>query len=177
MLGVHAFVDETKAKGLVVAAAIMDPAALPAARKVLNGLRAGGQSRIHFAKESDRRRRSICSAISDLGVSVHVYDAKAIKDQKVGRDLSLSLMVEDLVALSVSRLILEQDDSLLQADRRTLYQAVSRCGAQASMSYQHLKAKDEPMLWVPDAVAWCLARGQEWPARVESMIATRRNVS
>lgn len=50
---VHAYVDETKGRGLVVVAAIAHVRDLQPSRKALVALRLRGQERIHFKSESD----------------------------------------------------------------------------------------------------------------------------
>ena len=67
-------------------------------------------------------------------------------------------------------LVLAQDDSTLKSDRRILFEAAGKYGIRDQLTYHHLRAKQEPMLWIPDAVAWCLAKGGEWPDRVRPLI-------
>ncbi|KAF0964936.1 MULTISPECIES: hypothetical protein [Rhodococcus] len=171
----HAFVDENKTRGITVVAAIADPRAVDTARKALTALRLRGQERIHFKSERDSRRRQICSTITALDVHVRVYDATTL-DAKTGRTRCLEQLVTDLAAEGASRLVLEQDDSLVKADRATLYTATRRHGVEEKLRYQHLPARSEPMLWIPDAVAWCLARGGQWPARVAPIITTHQAI-
>jgi hypothetical protein len=37
--------------------------------------------------------------------------------------------------------------------------------------YEHLKPHEEPLLWVPDAVAWCYGNGGDWRRRVAPLVA------
>lgn len=171
----HAYVDETKAKGLVVVAAVADPRHLATARKALGDLRLKGQERIHFKSERDSRRKAICSVIVALPVQVHVYDAASLPERE-GRTMALRMLVSDLAELSATRLVIEQDDSLVKADRQTLYSATRGHQIQDRLSYEHVRAKHEPMLWIPDAVAWCLAKGGHWSGRIEPIIQARNTV-
>lgn len=52
----HVFVDETKTKDYVVAAAALPAAEVTQARKALRGLLLPRQDRVHFAKEKDAYR-------------------------------------------------------------------------------------------------------------------------
>lgn len=72
-------------------------------------------------------------------------------------------------------LVLEQDDTLLDFDRRTLYGAVRRA-RYPDLRYEQQRAAAEPLLALPDAVAWCRARGGEWRRRVEPVITGVRTV-
>lgn len=172
----HAFVDESKVRGLVVACTISDPSALVASRKAMQALRANGQRRIHFTKESDPRRRKICSAICDLDLEVRVYDTTTIRDQRQGRRSALDAVVRDLARDGGSSLVIEQDDSLVDADRATLYAAVRRHDA-ADLSYRHERPTQEPLLWVSDAVVRCYVKGGDWRRRVEPVIDSVIQVS
>lgn len=167
----HAFVDETKARGLIVAATVVRPAAVTAARKELNALRMPGQRRIHFTSESDSRRRQICSMISQLDVQVRVYDTRSISDPRAARRAALHALVGDLAQMRGQRLVIEQDDSLIQADRKNLFRSV-REHQIPELVYEHVRPNTEPMLWVSDAVAWCVAKGGHWDRRVEAIVET-----
>jgi len=166
---VQAFIDENTVRGIMVVAAVADPSALEHARRTLAGLRMKGQERIHFKSERDSRRRAICSALVTLDVQVRVYHAAGLTP-KLGRPRCLETLVGDLAELPISRLVLEQDDSTVKSDRRVLFEAAGKHGIREQLTYHHLRAKQEPMLWIPDAVAWCLAKGREWPDRVRPLI-------
>lgn len=169
------FVDESKVRGLVVACTVAEPRALSDSRKALHALRANGQRRIHFTKESDPRRRKICSAICDLELTVAVYDTTSIRDPRKGRQAALDAVVLDLSKLGATRLTIEQDDSLVAADRAYLYDAVRRHRT-PDLVYHHCRPQEEPLLWVSDAVVWCYAKGGEWRRRVEPIIGSVRSV-
>lgn len=77
----HIYVDETKAKGYLIAAVSVGPAQLAVARKGIGALRLPGQRALHMQGESDARRRQIADTIvrmSDtLGIGVLIYDVSA----------------------------------------------------------------------------------------------------
>ena len=54
-MSTHAFVDESKRRGLLVAAAVLHPRDLAPARTALRHLCLPGQSRLHFTKERPDR--------------------------------------------------------------------------------------------------------------------------
>ncbi|NED96822.1 hypothetical protein G1H11_16055 [Phytoactinopolyspora alkaliphila] len=94
--GAHVFVDEGKSKGYVLAATSTQPTSLAAARAAMRRLLLPGQDRLHFAKESDPRRRSILSAMAELDVSVILYVSPA-KSHKVGRERCLQALLDDVL--------------------------------------------------------------------------------
>jgi len=65
--GGQIFVDETKQRDYLLVAGVVLPGDLAATRAVMRGLVLGGQRRVHMAKESDPRRRSIAAAICETG--------------------------------------------------------------------------------------------------------------
>ncbi|WP_066911905.1 hypothetical protein [Millisia brevis] len=119
----HAFVDETKQDGLLLATAIGTPATFAICRKSIRALILPGQDRIHFT-----------------------------------------------AAIGAHRMVVEQDDSLLAADLRILHGA-RRAHAATAPNYAHARAAAEPLLRIPDAVAWCLAtRKPGWRARIAPIV-------
>jgi hypothetical protein len=72
-------------------------------------------------------------------------------------------------------LVVETDDSLVAQDRRLLYAASHEYGLTGGFAYRHLRRREEPCLWVPDAVAWCFARGGVWRQRLAPLIGEVHN--
>jgi len=172
----HAFVDESKQHGLLVAAAVFQPRDLAPARTALRRLCLPGQARLHFTKERDDRRRQILSTIMDLGVAIDLYDATAITNPQQARAACLRALVQDLAAAGGRRLVLEQDDSLVRSDQAVLYAAVRDNAAGDQLTYEHLPARSEPLLWVADAAAWCWSRGGPWPTRLQPITRHTRTL-
>ncbi len=172
----HAFVDESKRNGLLVAAAVVQPRDLAPARTALRRVCLPGQSRLHFTNERDDRRRQILTAILRLGVVVDLYDATGILDQRLARATCLRALVHDLVAADGQRLVLEQDDSLVRSDQAVLYAAVRDVSASGRLTYEHVPARTEPLLWVADAAAWCWSRGAPWSGRLRPIIRHNRTL-
>ncbi len=175
-MSAHAFVDESKQHGLLVAAAVFQPRDLAPARTALRRLCLPGQSRLHFTKERDERRRQILTVILGLGVVVDLYDATDIRDQQQARAACLRAVVQDLAAAGGQRLVLEQDDSLVRSDQAVLYAAVRDAAASDRLTYEHLMAGAEPLLWVADAAAWCWTRGAPWPGRLQPITRHTRTL-
>ena len=115
------------------------------------------------------------TAICELPVEALVYVSDA-KSQVQARRACLEAVVADLVGEGAARLVLELSDGDLAADRRTLFASVRKYGEDlpgtgASLRYDHLRATAEPLLWVPDAVAWAWSHGGAWGERVSSLVA------
>ncbi|WBB56109.1 hypothetical protein [Verrucosispora sp. WMMD573] len=169
-MSAHMFVDETKERGLLVAAAVVMGPDLAPARKVVRSLVLPGQRRIHFHKERDDRRRQIITAIGRVGVQAVILDASSHRSVKSGRDACLAGIVGHAAKIGATRLVLERDDSTLKADRRLLFEEVRRAGLADTLHYDHLRAHEECLLSIPDALAWCWARRGRWRAAVQRMV-------
>jgi len=162
------FIDESKSREYIVVAAVVLPADAAAYRTSINSLRMRGQRRIHFTSERPERRRMILSTLETLGVRAEVYRASSLRDREA-RAACLRAVVADVPRLGVDRIVLEQDDSIVRADRQLLYTELRRIGM-PDVTYDHERATAEPLLAIPDALAWCFARGGDWSRRAASML-------
>jgi uncharacterized protein RhaS with RHS repeats len=170
----HIYVDETKERGYVLVASTHLGSEVDAVRKDLRRLVLRGQHRIHMAKESDRRRKVIIDALVAAGVTATVYDAgRRYADDHAARTACLRAIVDDVERDEPTLLVIEQDDSLLHSERRELLELVRAAGRRDTLRYQHLRARSELMLVVPDAIAWCWAKGGEWRQRVDAMTTVK----
>ncbi len=176
MSGGHVFVDESKHRDYLLVAGVVVPSDLDAVRRTLRGLVMPGQRRLHMAKERDRRRRHIVDAIVAGGVTATVYDAGGgDRDELAAREACLRAVVVDAAVRSSPMLVLEQDDSLLWWDQQRLIEITREVGCRETLRYEHRRAREEMLLAIPDAIAWCWARGGHWRQQVEP-VTTRRAV-
>ncbi|GGF10877.1 hypothetical protein [Subtercola lobariae] len=163
------FLDESKSSDYYIVTLCVEPANANRLRKAVSGLRKSGQRRVHFVKESDSRRRHILSTLASLNLKVSVYRAGGFDDLQ-SRRLCLAAVVRDSARQSVTRITLESDLSIEKFDRHVMYEELSRLGETNAMTYVHERAASEPLLWVPDAIAWCVARGGHWKRRVDPLV-------
>ncbi len=163
----HAFADESVRRDsyLICATAIAVPN-LVSTRTALRCMRASGQRRIHFVSESDRRRRTILARMSDLETTTVIYVAHS-RNQVKSRTAIVQIMVPDLRGRGVSRLVLDSRDGQDNHDRSAIYHSL-RIGRGPHFSYAHQRSAEEPLLWIPDAIAWAWGRGGEWRKRVQA---------
>jgi len=173
----HVFVDETKHRGYLIVASVIPPGELDASRKVVRGLVLPGQRRLHMKAESDPRRRTITSAIVDTGIQATVYDAATrYLTQLHGRAACLRAVVDDAAGRGDSLLVLEQDDTLLAWDNQRLIEFTRAAGCRDTLRYEHRRAAAEQLLGIPDAIAWCWAKGGDWRRRVAPAVSNVRQV-
>ena len=173
--GALLFADESKARAYVMAAAAIPPSSADHVRRELRGLLMPGQTSLHFRSESDSRRRQILDLVERQGWSAHLIVALP-KNQRDARDACLRHLVSLAAELRSARLVLETDDSLVEQDKRLLYAACRAGLLQEAFDHRQMRRREEPCLWVPDAVAWCYARGGLWRSRVLRLVTSLATV-
>jgi hypothetical protein len=168
------FVDETKAKGYVIAAATLLTGDLAAPRKRVQALILPRQRSLHMKDESDSRRRQIVDTILDMadtsGLTTVIYDAGREGTELERRALCLETLVEDAARHATARIVLDLDESLQVWDRQRLIEYRRTAGLGDRLTYAHQARTDELLLSIPDAIAWSWARGGEWRARVKAIV-------
>lgn len=163
------FIDESKGKGYLIVAVVVADRDVANLRSATARLRLPGQRSVHFTKERQQRRRLILDEFTRLGVRAQLFSAQGLTDRDA-RAWCLDELAEFAGTARVRRIVLERDDSIIRTDRRTLYQSLGQRDLREQVNYGHEQASAEPLLWIPDAVAWSHARGGEWGRRVEPLI-------
>jgi hypothetical protein len=171
----HVYVDETKARDYVVVAASIVSADVGPVRRQLNDLTLPGQRRLHMKDERDSRKRAIADQIAAMPVKANVYVAgRTFRTDLERRARCLDQLVTDLPRQAAVELVIELDDTLLRRDRQVIIESSRRRGLDDLFRYRHERAAAEPLLAIPDAIAWCWAKGQHWAALARSNRARDR---
>jgi hypothetical protein len=163
------FIDESKAKGYRLAVTLIAETQSAATRAILVDQVLPGQRRIHFAKESDRRRKLLLSKLAGLGTTTHIYRVDGLPELDARR-ICLAAALEAPRALDVVHVVLEIDPSIVAQDRRAIADVLRRQRRSEDVSFSHSRPESEPLLWIPDAVAWSHARGAEWLRRLDPLV-------
>lgn len=147
--------DETKSRSLILAARIVPDAKAREIRSLLRTHLLKGQRAIHFAKESDRRRRQIFGEVLDLEIETHIFDS-GLKPQGSSRSMTLHKLTDNLAP---TRLCLELDLSSLKNDQLVLSSYQRRADSNGlEFNYSFEIPSREPLLWLPDIFAWVYQR-------------------
>lgn len=171
--GAHVFVDETKHRDYLMAATSVPADQVADVRHALRALLLAGSHRIHFAHERPARRAQILATISCLDVRVTLHVA-ATRDHAAGRRACLGSVVDDVVRAEAALLVIERDDSVERVDRRLVADRLR--GVSEPPRYLHRSAREEPLLWISDAVAWCAQRDARWRRRIAPLVVAERAV-
>ena len=173
----HVFIDETKQRGYLMVASVVAAADLDLLRKTIRSLILPGQRRLHMKDENDRRKHAIVSAIIPTDIQVTIYDAaRRYRNERERRAACLRAVVNDAAARAHPVLVLEQDDSLLSWDNQHLIEFTRAAGCRDTLRYQHRRATEEHLLAIPDAIAWCWAKGGDWRRRIQPVVIDVREV-
>ncbi len=171
----HVYVDETKHRNYVMAAAVVGGDDLTPARAVVHNLLKPGQRHLHMKDEADGRKKTIAKALAAAGLRAVIYDAgRRHPTQLQARAACLGDLVDDLAISDAETLIvIDQDETLVHFDRQLLYRAVRAAGREATLHYEHRRATTESLLAIPDAFAWCWAKGSHWRTHIRSVVTVK----
>lgn len=166
----HAYVDESKRGPYLMCAFVTEPASRKRVVAELNRIRPPRASRLHMKNESEPTKRAILSALCELGVTSTVYVSR-VKPFHTARAAIIEPGIwPQVLAEGIERLILEPEVGQDERDRRQLYRLAAATGMTGRVSYAHLPPTAEPMLWVPDAIAWAYGSGGEWRRRSQPVV-------
>lgn len=178
-MSTHIYVDETKAKGYLVVAATGSYDGLQVATRDLGSLLLPGQRSLHMKDEKEPRKRAIADRIvrlGNLGFRAVIYDAGRVGTERERRARCLQALINDASDDPRARIVLDRDETLLSWDRQTLLELTSANGLRDRISYAHINRHEEPLLIIPDAIAWCWAKGGHWRQRVRPIVSAVREV-
>ncbi len=169
-MSVHLYGDETKESGFVLAAAVVQPCDVADLRALMKELKLPRQVRIHFKSESNPRRTMIIGRLIEAKVQAVIYDARGISDPKEARQAAIARLADDAAKMGAARIVLEPDGPAVDLDKLTIRARLVRAGCLESVSYVHLRAREECLLSIPDAVAWCFGKGGQWYRAANKLI-------
>lgn len=165
------YVDETKAKGYVLVAGVLLPSETGAVRKAVRALILPGQHRVHMKAEKTPRQHLILSTLVRLDLRAIIYEADSQRHHTdiVRRRACLQQLVREAAGI-VEHVVLESDVTQDGRDRQDLIEFTRAEGCRDTLTYEHRTAAVEPLLAIPDAIAWAWARGGQWRQRIEPLV-------
>lgn len=159
------YVDESKARGYILAVAFVPARSAHALRTALRGLRGRGRRSIHFHGTTDAQRNAVIKVLFEHEVAAVVVRARSSKGNNP-RQECIRATAAFARATDAHSITLDRDESLERLDRRWLFEEL----AKTSIRYDHADRHSDALLWVPDAIAWCWQRGGEWRSKVRDAV-------
>lgn len=135
----------------------------------MSSLRVPGSRRVHMTSDANSRKRFV-AAIADMNVEARLYVASTKGgSQRRARSDCLRRLTPDLIGVGVCNLYLESCDQD-RADRLVLTASRAEADADHSFYFDHRRPHEEPMLWIPDVIAWAWGKDRVRRARVSHLV-------
>ncbi len=163
------FIDESKDPRYVLAATLVNESEIARLRKTVRALVRPGQRSIHFYKEKNSHRRKLLSTYERLGFKTLIFESTHRNDLEARREC-FDALIGVVAEFNILRLVIEKDVSILKFDEAMIEKLIRVNGLQDELGFEHFLRHEEPLLWVPDAVAWCANRGGEWRERASGLV-------
>ena len=98
-----------------------------------------------------------------------------MKHESARRSRALHTVVQLALPEPSAALVLDHDQTLVARDARSISDACRAAGTD-SITYSHQTLASQPLLALPDVIAWCWARGGDWRRRITPIIAKTMRV-
>jgi len=151
-----------------LAAAVADPTTCADLRDRLRSLTVGRIGRLHWAHESSKRRDAITALIAsvDLAAIVVVGTPMRGPKQERARRCCLERLLYELAQFGVDDVWMESRSAVPdRRDIRLVDSARNKGLVPAELQVQFGRPKEEPMLWISDAVAGAVTAARLGEAR------------
>ena len=165
-----AFVDESMRMTLddqgayLMAAVVVEVARCEEIRQVLRSLLYKRQERLHWRDEEAPRRTKIAEALGglDVAATVVIGTPLAKKKQERARRKCLETLLPHLEQMGVTQVVMEQrTPTLVAKDQRMVVAIRGKQLIGSGLRVDTARPKEEPMLWLPDAVAGALGAARD----------------
>lgn len=160
-----AFVDESiRGQRYMLGCVLVEARSLTTVRRALIDVKIANR-RVHFTNESPKRRREILQLIASLPVRSFVVLCRRTHGVREtdARSVCVQTVVAQLQRDRVGRLVIESR----QDDREDVTSIERMRSAEPRLVFEHRRAKEEPLLWIADAVVWAVGTGGEWNELIE----------
>ena len=157
------YVDECNQRPFLLVGFSIEPYEQHSIRKQLRQHLLPGQRSLHFRAENVRRKKAILSLLIKANCRLVVVKCRTKADVSA-RICSLRTQIGSDLASGCVSIVLELDETVRFRDHQFLKQQ------QAIKEWDHRQRHEEPLLWVADAVAWCVNRGGDWERMVRPLI-------
>lgn len=157
------YVDECKQRPFLLVGYALGNYEQHSMRKRLRGMLLPSQRSLHFKAENLRRKKAIIDLLLTADCKLVVVKCQT-KSHVSARMCALASLVDSSTALDSKSIVIELDETVRLRDHEFLKHQES------VKEWDHRERHQEPLLWVADAVAWCVNRGGDWERLVRPMI-------
>jgi len=174
----YIYVDESKQRDYLLIASVHVDSDLAALRAVVRDLLLPGQRYLHMKNEKVGRKRTIAQAFVTAGIAATVYRAGSplLRTEKDRRAACLRALIADHATAPATHIVFDQDDTLLSFDNQRLIEYTRATGCRQRLRYEHKHAHTDVLLGIPDAIAWCWAKGGPWRQLIAPTVINVRDI-
>lgn len=138
-------------------------------RREIRSLARPGQKRVHFKTESNASRKGFLRIVREQAPRAFVFSSE-LRSEPDARIECLQAICGHILESPTNCLIIERDASKELSDRHVLTEGLRNADPHLNWEIQSPHA--EPLLWVPDAIAWCWTHPQkQWNEEVADLFA------
>lgn len=158
-----AFVDESLRPGrYLLGCVIVEASVAGPMRRQVRKLLLPNERRLHIRKSDRPQRLRILGTIAEWDFDARVYECR--HRESVGAEEARQLAVERIVtdlqqAGADTTMYIERREGADEHDRSTIIRVRQR---QPPLDFHHLRPTEDPLLWLPDCIAWAIGAGGEW---------------
>ena len=163
------YIDESIRDSYILCSVAVQSTQVSSTRSALKKLREPGRSSIHMQKETRTRQIQISEEISTFNCQATIIEVSlnGLTDLSA-RLKALEHLFSRNDTLSAQLITFDASNSVSQDNR--LLSTVLSSTSNWMPHYRHLKFTYEPLLWLPDIIAWCYGRGGTWRDAVEPLV-------
>lgn len=163
----HAYIDESiRGRDYLLCAVLVPESQVAHLRRSLRGQLRGSQSRLHMAKESAETKKRLLAYAANLEAITAIITIESSRlSDRAARDACLKSLTALLLSNGLRRMVLESCDQD-QQDRQVIGDSLAAAGELESVTVVHHRGSDEPLLWLPDIIAWAHGAASMWRARI-----------
>ena len=111
------------------------------------------------------------------GVQATVYCAgPEHRNERERRAACLNALIEDHADVRNAHIVLDEDKTMVNFDNQKLIEYTRAAGCRDTVSYEHKRSHTDALLAIPDAIAWCWAKGGDWRRLIDPAVVNIRNV-
>ena len=165
----NTYVDESVRDNFLLCGVNVGQSLIPGARDTMRKLKPKDRSHIHMYQERRSTQLAVADFVSTLPISCWIVNiSTATAKEPMARGIALGAL-KDINALNGSRLLTLDDTSARRVDSQILREVARNVDYQFP-HYRHMNSRHEPLLWLPDIIAWCYGRGGTWRDAVEPLV-------
>jgi hypothetical protein len=161
------FVDESKAGGFRFAIAQIENDEVETVRRAVKRIAAPHARRFHSAHESIAAKRRALDVVARLPVTFAVVEVVSARPWPAPREEGVAWVMSHAASIRAARVVFERDDANLARDRRAASAALALVPEDRRPAFVHLRAQEEPLLWIPDLIVWAWSKPTSWRRALE----------